>query len=69
MRVVGAHYENGALLPAERLGLRPDERVNLIVLRRPDPGRWDWARLAKTAREEDLLLSGQGLEEWAEKLD
>src|SRR5579863_2330947 len=44
VRLVEAHYENGLRRPLERLGLRPGERVRLIVIRRPDPGRWDLAR-------------------------
>ena len=69
MRVVEAQYENGVLRPAERLGLRPGERVNLIVVRRPDPSRWDLAKLAKTANGEDVALAEQGLAEWAGRLD
>ena len=48
VRLVEAQYEDGVLRPAERLSLRSGERVNLIVVRRPDPGRWDLARLART---------------------
>ena len=69
VRVVEAQYENGVLRPAERLGLRPGEQVSLIVMRRPDPSRWDYARLAKTMNEEDLALAEQGLAEWAAELD
>jgi len=69
VRVVEAQYDNGVLRPAERLGLRPGERVNLIVVRRPDPSRWDLARLAKTANGDDLALAEQGLAEWAADLD
>ena len=58
------------LRPAEPLGLRPGERVNLIVIRRPDPSRWDFARLARAANGgEDLDLARQGLAEWAGELD
>ena len=69
VRVVQAQYEDGVLRPAERLGLRPGEQVSLIVVRRPDPSRWDLARLAKTANEEDLGLAEQGLAEWVAELD
>jgi predicted DNA-binding antitoxin AbrB/MazE fold protein len=69
VRVVEAQYEDGVLRPAERLGLRPGERVNLIVVRRPDPSRWDLARLAKTVKDEDRDLAEQGLAEWATELD
>lgn len=69
MRVVEAQYEDGILRPAERLGLRPGERVNLIVVRRPDPSRWDLAKLAKAANGDDLALAEQGLAQWAADLD
>ena len=69
VRFVEAHYENGMLRLAEPLGLRPGERVNLIVMRRPDPSRWDLARLAKTGNEDDLTLAEQGLAEWASALE
>ena len=66
VRLVEAQYDNGVLRPAERLSLRPGERVNLMVVRRPDPRRWDLARLST---QEDLTLSEQGLAEWASSLD
>ena len=69
VRVVEAQYEDGVLVPTQRLSLRPGERVSLIVVRRPDPSRWDLARLAKTANGEDLALAGQGLIEWAGEFD
>lgn len=69
VRVVQAQYEDGVLRPAERLGLRPGEQVSLSVMRRPDPGRWDLARLANTANGEDADLPEQGLAEWAGELD
>jgi hypothetical protein len=67
--LVEAHYENGVLRPAERLGLRPGERVKLIVMRQPDPGRWDLARSATTGNGDDLTLAEQGLAEWASSLE
>ena len=69
VRLVEAQYENGVLRPVERLGLRSGERVNLMVVRRPDPRRWDLARLSSTSNQEDLSLSEQGLAEWANSLD
>jgi predicted DNA-binding antitoxin AbrB/MazE fold protein len=69
VRVVQGQYEDGALRPTERLGLRPGEQVSLIVVRRPDPSRWDLARLANTASGEDAGLAEQGLAEWAGELD
>ena len=69
VRVVEAQYDDGVLRPAERLGLRPGERVNLIVVRRPDPSRWDLTKLAKTADGDDIPLAEQGLAQWAADLD
>ena len=69
VRVVEAQFDDGVLRPAERLGLRPGERVNLIVVRRPYPSRWDLARLAKTANGDDLALAEQGLAQWAADMD
>ena len=69
VRLVEALYENGVLRPTEGLGLRSGERVNLIVVRRPNPGRWDLARLAKTGNGDDLALAEQGLAEWASELE
>ena len=43
VRLVEAQYEDGVLRPVERLGLRSGERVSLMVVRRPDPRRWDMA--------------------------
>ena len=69
VRVVEAQYEDGVLRPAQRLGLRPGEQVGLIVVRRPDPSRWDLARLVKAGNREDLALAEQGLTEWSGELD
>ena len=69
VRVVQAQYEDGVLRPTERLGLRPGEQVSLIVVRRPDPSRWNLARLASTAKGEDADLAEQGLSDWAGELD
>ena len=69
VRLVEAQYEDGVLRPTERLGLRSGERVSLIVVRRPDPRRWDLPRLSRTMNQEDLALSEQGLAEWVNWLD
>ena len=69
MRHVEAHYEDGVLRPTERLPLRSGERVNLIVVRRPDPSRWNLDRLAKVSDGDDLALAEQGLADWAESLE
>lgn len=69
VRSVEANYENGVLRPAERLGLRSGERVKLIVMRRPDPSRWDLTRLAKAENGDGLPLAQQGLAEWASSLE
>jgi len=68
MRPVDALYENGLLRPVSPLPLRSGERVALIVVRRPDPSRWDFARLAAHGAD-DLALAEAGLDEWAAALD
>ena len=45
---VEAEYEKGMLKPSTPLTLRPGERVHLIVMRQPDPKRWDLSRLAQS---------------------
>lgn len=69
MRVIEARYEGGLLKPETPLALSPGERVALIVVRHPDPARWDLKRLARTGEEEDRALSEQGLDAWADALD
>ncbi len=68
MRVVDALYEDGLLRPARPLNLRPGERVGVIVLRQPDPARWDMVRLA-SGSDEDEELAKAGLDQWAAELD
>ena len=63
MRPVEARFENGLLKPAKPLPLRPGENVAVIVMRQPDPKRWDLAKLAATANDDDLALSETGLSE------
>jgi predicted DNA-binding antitoxin AbrB/MazE fold protein len=65
MRFIEARYEEGLLKPEAPLALTPGERVALIVVRHPDPRRWDLQRLAKGA---DRVLAEQGLAEWADSL-
>jgi len=69
MRLVEARYEKGMLKPREPLALRSGESVNLIVVRRADPSRWDMKRLAKSGDAEDLALAEQDIENWVAKLD
>ena len=69
MRRIAARYEEGFLKPEAPLALRPGERVALIVVRPPDPRRWDLERLAKSGAGEDRRLAEQGLAEWADALD
>ncbi len=68
MRVVDALYEDGLLRPAKPLNLRPGEHVGVIVLRQPDPARWDINRLASRS-DEDEALAEAGLGQWAAELD
>ena len=69
MRVVEARYERGVLRPTEPLALRPGEGVGLIVVRQPDPRRWDIDRIRKSSSSEDVALAEQGLADFAENLD
>ena len=68
MRPVDAFYENGLLRPVSPLPLRSGERVAVIVVRRPDPRRWDLDRLAAHGYD-DLALAEAGLDDWAAALD
>lgn len=68
MRPIEARYENGMLKPTERLALRQGERVAVVVMRHPDPKRWDLNRLGGSA-DEDERLAEAGLDEWSEGLD
>jgi predicted DNA-binding antitoxin AbrB/MazE fold protein len=68
MRPVEARYEDGFLKPAKALQLRPGEKVGVIVVRHPDPSRWDFKRLAQGATE-DAALAGAGLDAWADALE
>jgi predicted DNA-binding antitoxin AbrB/MazE fold protein len=69
MRVIEARYEKGLLKPREPLALRAGETVGLIIVRRPDPTRWDLERLSKTTTTEETALAQQGIDDWAAALD
>lgn len=69
MRIIEAHYENGLLRPKAPLSLRRGERVGVIVVRWPDPARWDLKRIAAAANSEDVSLAETGLDEWAQQID
>lgn len=68
MRPVEARYEDGILKLEKPLPLRPGECVGIILIRRPDPARWDLARIAAVAGNEDVELSTSGLDDWTENL-
>lgn len=68
MRAIEAEFQNGILKPTQPLPLRAGERVNLVVLRKADPDRWDLQKLAMT-NYEDAELSKAGLDDWAKRLD
>jgi predicted DNA-binding antitoxin AbrB/MazE fold protein len=68
MDFIEAEFDNGVLRPIHRLSLRPGERVSLVVLRRPDPARWDLGRLSKGAADEEKL-GVAGIGDWADALD
>lgn len=65
---VAATYEHGSLRPERPLALQEGERVELIVVHRAEPARWDLARLG-AAPDEDRQLSESGLAAWADGLD
>lgn len=69
MLTIEACFEKGMLRPTTPLTLRPGERVSLIVVRRPDPSRWNLDRLARSSTDEDLALAEEGLGTWADALD
>ena len=69
MPIVKANFEDGVLRPETPLHLRPGEDVRLLlIVRQPDPSRWDLARLSQ-ASDEDRALAEAGLGEWADALD
>ena len=53
-----ASYDAGILKPKEPLPLRQGERVNLIVVRRPEPSGWNLARLKECSESGDTALTG-----------
>jgi predicted DNA-binding antitoxin AbrB/MazE fold protein len=67
MELIEAEFSDGVLRPMHTLALRPGERVGIVVVRRPDPLRWDLARLSKVTSEEDSL-SEAGLADWETSL-
>ena len=69
MEIIEAEFENGVLRPMRRLSLRPGERVGIVVVRRPDPARWDLDRLSKAATGDAKALAEEGLGDWAATLD
>jgi len=68
-RVVEVQYEKGMLKPSTPLTLRPGARVHLIVMRQPDPKRWDQSRLAPSPAADEAVLAELGLEGWAANLE
>ena len=69
MRFIEARYEEGLLKPDNPLALTPGERVALIVVRHPDPERWNLDRLVSSGAGEDQALAEQGLAGWADALE
>ena len=69
MRVVEAQYEKGLLRPSTPLALRPGECVHLIVVRKPEASRWDFARFSNRSGADETALTEQGLEDWVANLD
>ena len=69
MEIIEAEFDDGVLRPTRRLLLRPGERVGIVVVRRPDPARWDLVRLSKAGAAVDKTLAEEGLDDWASALD
>jgi predicted DNA-binding antitoxin AbrB/MazE fold protein len=69
MKPVEASYENGLLRPAKPLPLVEGEHVRVIVVRKPDPKRWDLSRLSAAVDDEDTALTEAGLGAWAAALE
>jgi predicted DNA-binding antitoxin AbrB/MazE fold protein len=69
MRFIHAQYEEGSLKPKEHLPLRHGEWVNLVVVRQPDPKRWDLGRLAAAPEAEEQALTEEGLGDWVSSLE
>jgi predicted DNA-binding antitoxin AbrB/MazE fold protein len=69
MRSVEAKYEQGTLKLSRPLPLSPGERVRVIVVRQPDPKRWDLAKLRAADTSEDLALAEAGLADWDHAMD
>jgi predicted DNA-binding antitoxin AbrB/MazE fold protein len=69
VRIIEAHYENGLLRPKSPLALRLGERVGVIVVRWPDPARWDLRKIGALADSEDVALAEAGLGEWLHQID
>jgi predicted DNA-binding antitoxin AbrB/MazE fold protein len=68
MGPIEADYRDGVLRPTRPLRLEQGERVAVVVLRKPDPKRWDLERLARSSHEDEAMAQ-EGLENWAEDLD
>ena len=68
MGPIEADYRDGVLRPTRPLRLQQGERVAVVVLRKPDPKRWDLERLAR-AGHEDEQMARDGLTDWAGNLD
>jgi len=69
VKLFEAQYEKGLLRPTKPLVLRPGERVGLMLVRRPDPRRWNLDRIRKSDSVENLQLAEQGLVDWSKGLD
>jgi predicted DNA-binding antitoxin AbrB/MazE fold protein len=66
--IIEAEFEDGLLRPVRPLHLRPGERVRVLVMRKADPARWDLARLAHGAAEDEALAAA-GLDGWRDTLE
>jgi predicted DNA-binding antitoxin AbrB/MazE fold protein len=69
VRAIEADYEDGVLRPTKLLLLRQGERLAVVLLRRPDPSRWDLKRLASNGAAEDGAIAAEGIDAWADELE
>jgi predicted DNA-binding antitoxin AbrB/MazE fold protein len=69
MQPIEADYEDGVLRPTKPLNLKQGERVSVVVLRRPDAGRWNLERLAEKSSSDEASLTHEGLHSWDSDLD
>lgn len=69
MAVIEAEFQDGILRPKRPLRLRSGEQVSLVVVRCPDPARWNIQRLESLNGSEEEELAEEGLDDWQAALE